>query len=122
VPSVSFSSASSSRCSNSSPGTGGRCVANGAGPSCCPPPPRSKIDACPRIASSCAFWPEACACGSTSSIPLRVSPVESNAPHLIRHSIARLLTARASTRSQKSQIDSKGPSASRLSRIASTAW
>jgi hypothetical protein len=51
---------------------------------------------------------------------LRLSPVESKAPHLIRHSIALLLTARQSTRSQKSQIDSIGFS-SRARRIASTA-
>ena len=53
-------------------------------------------------------------------MPLRVAPVESRAPHLIRHSIARLLTARESTRSQKSQIEAIGAS-SRARRIASTA-
>ena len=41
---------------------------------------------------------------------------------MIRHSIARLLTARASTRSQKSQIDENGPPLSRAPMIASTAW
>ncbi len=51
---------------------------------------------------------------------MRELPVESSAPHLIRHSIARLFTARASTRSQKSQIEEKPPS-SRARRIASTA-
>ena len=46
--------------------------------------------------------PRACPCG--------VAPVEPNAPHLISASIARLLTSRASTRAQKSQSDSNGPS------------
>ncbi len=46
--------------------------------------------------------------------------MESSAPHLIRHSIARLFTARASTRSQKSQSEAIGAS-SRALRIASTA-
>ncbi len=53
-------------------------------------------------------------------MPLRLASVESSAPHLIRHSIARLLTARVSTRSQKSQSEGKRPS-SRARRIASTA-
>ncbi len=35
-------------------------------------------------------------------MPLRVAPVEPNAPHLISASIAFLLTARLSTRAQKS--------------------
>ena len=60
-----------------------------------------------------AFWPADCACSSTSSMPLREAPVEPNAPHLISASIERLLTARGSTRSQKSQIDSNGPLSSR---------
>ena len=82
--------------------------------------PKSKIEPWPICASSCAFWPADWAAGSVSSIPLRVAPVESRAPHLIRHSIARLLTARESTRSQKSQIEAIAPS-SRARRIASTA-
>ncbi len=40
---------------------------------------------------------------------------------MTRHSIARLFTARESTRSQKSQIESKRPTASRVSMIARTA-
>ena len=70
--------------------------------------------------SSCAFWPADCAWASTSSIPRRGSPVESSAPHLTRHSIARLFTTRESTRSQKSQIDSNGAD-SRAAMIVSTA-
>ena len=69
------------------------------------PSPKSKIEPWPSWASSWAFWPADWAAGSASSIPCRVAPVESRAPHLIRHSIARLLTARESTRSQKSQIE-----------------
>ena len=42
-------------------------------------------------------------------MPLRESPVEPNAPHLTSASIARLLTARGSTRAQKSQIDCERP-------------
>ena len=45
--------------------------------------------------------------------PSRAAPVESSAPHLTRVSSARLLTTCGSTRSQKSQIDANGPSASR---------
>ena len=48
-----------------------------------------------------------------SSMPLRVAPVEPNAPHLISASIAFLLTGAASTRSQKSHSESNGPSFSR---------
>ena len=92
----------------------GRCAAAPAGS-------RSKIEPWPDSASSCAFAPEACACGSTDSIPLRVAPVESSAPHLIRLSIAFLLTVRQSTRAQKSQIEVKAPPAARASRIFSTA-
>ena len=55
-------------------------------------------------------------------MPLRVAPVEPNAPHLMSASIARLFTARASTRQQKSQIDVNGPPSSRARLIASTAW
>ena len=47
--------------------------------------------------------------------------MESSAPHLTRHSIARLFTARQSTRSQKFQIDVNSPSSSRARRIAVTA-
>ena len=54
-------------------------------------------------------------------MPLRVAPVEPKAPHLISASIARLLTARGSTRAQKSQIDSNSPPSSRAALIASTA-
>ena len=43
-------------------------------------------------------------------MPLREAPVEPNAPHLISASIAFLLTARPSTRSQKSHSDENGPS------------
>jgi len=88
-----------------------------------PPPsssPKSKIEPWPIWASSWAFWPADCAAGNTSSMPLRLAPVESRAPHLIRHSIARLFTARESTRSQKSQIEVISASA-RTRRIASTA-
>ena len=56
-----------------------------------------------------------------TSIPLRVAPVESSAPHLIRLSIAFLFTVRQSTRAQKSQIEVNGAAASRASRIFSTA-
>ena len=59
------------------------------------------------------FWPADCACSSTASMPLRVAPVEPNAPHLISASIAFLLTVRLSTRSQKSQIEANGPPSSR---------
>ena len=107
MPSVSFSIASSSRRSNSAAEIGGRCCACGASPPT-GASPKSKIEPWPSCASSCAFWPADCAAGSASSIPLRVAPVESRAPHLIRHSIARLLTARESTRSQKSQIEAIG--------------
>ena len=79
------------------------------------------MDDCPRRASSCALDALASAVPRTSSIPLRGSPVESSAPHLIKHSTARLFTARASTRSQKSHTDSNGPPRSRAVRIASTA-
>ena len=54
-------------------------------------------------------------------MPLRVAPVEPNAPHLISASIERLLTARPSTRSQNSHSDVKSPSSSRAALIASTA-
>ena len=61
------------------------------------------------MSASCwAFWPAACACSSTASIPLRVAPVEPSAPHLISASIAFLLTARVSTRSQKSHSEANG--------------
>ena len=46
-------------------------------------------------------------------MPLRVAPVEPNAPHLISASIAFLLTARPSTRSQKSNRSVNGPPSSR---------
>ena len=65
--------------------------------------------------------PAACACSSTPSMPLRVAPVEPKAPHLMSASIARLLTARGSTRVQKSQIDPNSPPSSRAALIASTA-
>ena len=66
------------------------------------PSSRSKIDPWPISASCCAFCPAPWACSSTASIPLRVAPVDPNAPHLISASIAFLLTARPSTRAQKS--------------------
>jgi hypothetical protein len=53
---------------------------------------------------------------------LREAPVDPNAPHLISASIAFLLTARQSTRAQKSHSESKGPPSSRAALIASTAW
>ena len=53
--------------------------------------------------------------------PCAVAPVEPNAPHLISASIAFLLTARPSTRSQKSHSDVNAPSSSRAALIASTA-
>jgi deoxyribonuclease-4 len=108
-PMASFSSASSSDCSYSSPGMGGREGANAAG---APPPgspPRSKIEPWPICASSWAFCPAPCACSSTDSIPLREAPVQSNAPHLTSASIAFLFTARGSTRAQKSHRSSNGP-------------
>ncbi len=120
MPSVSFSIASSSARSNSAAEIGGRWWACGRRPPPSASSPKSKIEPWPICASSCAFWPADWAAGSASSIPLRVAPVESSAPHLTRHSIARLLTARESTRSQKSQIEAIGAS-SRARRIASTA-
>ena len=54
-------------------------------------------------------------------MPLRLAPVEPSAPHLISASIAFLLTARASTRSQKSHSEVNLCSA-RARLIASTAW
>ena len=54
-------------------------------------------------------------------MPLRVAPVEPNAPHLISASIDFLLTVRPSTRSQKSHSDVNGPPSSRARLIASTA-
>src|SRR3954467_2652964 len=81
----------------------------------------SKIEDWPRRESSWAFWPNAVAAGRASSSPLREALVESNAPHLMRHSTARLLTARVSTRSQKSHNEVKSPSPERASRIAWTA-
>ena len=54
-------------------------------------------------------------------MPLRLAPVEPNAPHLISASIDFLLTVRASTRSQKSHSELNGPPSSRARLIASTA-
>ena len=54
-------------------------------------------------------------------MPLREAPVEPNAPHLMSASIARLLTARGSTRVQKSHSDENSPPSSRAALIASTA-
>ena len=112
-PIASFSTASSSCCSNSSAGIGG---CDGAANAAAAPPSRrrpsppsmSKIEPWPICASSWAFWPAAWACSSTASMPLRVAPVEPNAPHLTSASIAFLLTRCGSTRSQKSQIDANG--------------
>ncbi len=47
--------------------------------------------------------------------------MEPNAPHLISASMAFLLTARASTRAQKSHSEVNGPPSARASFIASTA-
>ncbi len=123
IPIDSFSIASSSGLSNSSIGIGGWVgPENGEAPSSAPPkPPRSKIEPWPICASSCAFWPAACADSSTASMPLRVAPVEPNAPHLISASIAFLFTARPSTRSQKSHSEVNSPPSSRAALIASTA-
>jgi hypothetical protein len=55
-------------------------------------------------------------------MPLRLAPVEPNAPHLIRDSIAFLFTVRLSTRSQKSHSEVKRPPVSRARLMASTAW
>ena len=75
------------------------------------------------MSASCwAFWPAAWACSSTASMPLRLAPVEPSAPHLISASIAFLLTARLSTRSQKSHSEVNSPPSSRARLIASTAW
>ena len=54
-------------------------------------------------------------------MPRRVAPVEPNAPHLISASIAFLLTARQSTRSQNSHRLVNEPPSSRARLIASTA-
>ena len=126
MPRVSFSSRSSSRWSNSLAGHRRvlRCPERRCRPASRPPrpPPRSKIEPWPRRASSWAFWPARLGLRrAPRASPCGGSPVESSAPHLIRHSIARLLTARESTRSQKSQIDSNGPPPSRAAMIASTA-
>ena len=56
-----------------------------------------------------------------SSMPLRDAPVEPNAPHFTSASIAFLLTARGSTRAQKSHSDVNGPPLSRAALMASTA-
>jgi hypothetical protein len=48
--------------------------------------------------------------------------VPSNAPHFTSASIAFLLTARQSTRAQKSHSEVNGPPSSRARLIASTAW
>ena len=83
---------------------------------------RSKIEPWPGARPPAPSAPAACACGEhRRASPCAVAPVESSAPHLIRLSIAFLLTVRASTRAQKSQIESNGPPASRASRIFSTA-
>jgi hypothetical protein len=52
---------------------------------------------------------------------VRVACVESSAPQRMSDSIAFLLTARQSTRSQKSHSDVNGPPSSRARMIASTA-
>ena len=85
------------------------------------PPPRSKIELWPASRSACWRPPAPSACSRTSSMPLRVAPVESSAPHLTSDSSARLFTTCGSTRSQKSQIDSNGPPSSRAATIARTA-
>ncbi len=69
------------------------------------------MDACPTRRSECWRAPQASACSSTASIPLRDAPVESSAPHLTRLSSARLFTTWGSTRSQKSQSETKGSGA-----------
>ncbi len=131
-PSDSFSAASSSVRSNSSPGIGAWLGPAKAPAAPLPAPlsspsrsrPRSKIDPWPMSASCWAFWPAAWACSSTISMPLRLSLVEPKAPHLISASIAFLLTARLSTRSQKSNRLVNGrasPSSPRAPLIASTA-
>ena len=74
----------------------------------------------PISASACCFWPDACACSSTSIMPRRVAPVESSAPQPIRLSSMPRFSTDASTRSQKSQIDVNG-AASRAAMIARTA-
>ncbi len=124
-PIDSFSIASSSGWSNSTSGIGGCWVANAAAaPLPFEPPPKSsesKIEPWPISRSCWAFCPAPCACSSTISMPLRVAPVEPNAPHLISASIDFLLTVRQSTRAQKSHSDSNGPPSSRAALIASTA-
>ena len=72
------------------------------------PPPKSsesKIEPWPISRSCWAFCPAPCACSSTISMPLRVAPVEPNAPHLISASIDFLFTVRQSTRAQKSHSE-----------------
>ena len=98
---------------------GGRGV-DRAGAVAVPSPSRSKIEPWPTSASACVFWPAASACSSTSIMPRRVAPVESNAPQAIRLSSMPRFSTAMSTRSQKSQIDSNGRSL-RAAMIARTA-
>jgi hypothetical protein len=84
--------------------------------------PRSKIDPWPIWRSCWAFWPADWAASSTASIPFRDAPLKPKAPHLISASIAFLLTARGSTRAQKSHSELNGPPCSRARLIACTAW
>ena len=83
--------------------------------------PRSKIDPCPAILSACERPPHDRACSTHSSIPRRVAPVESSAPHLIKDSSARLFAHCGSTRSVKSHSVSKGPPSLRAAMIARAA-
>ena len=116
-PIDSFSAASSSVRPNSSVGIGAWLGAANAAAAALAPPSgagsRSKIDPWPISASCWAFWPAAWADSSTASMPLRVAPVEPKAPHLISASIAFLLTARLSMRSQKSKIEVNSPFSAR---------
>ena len=77
----------------------------------------SKIDAWPINRSAASFCPWASACSRTASIPSRVAPVESSAPHLTSDSSERLLTTCGSTRSVKSQIEVNGPPSARAATI-----
>ena len=97
-----------------------RVLASSASPPPLPESISSKIDPWPAILSACARWPYCAICSSidSSSIPIRVSPSESSAPHLISASSPRLFISCESTRQTKSHTDSNGPFSSRSATIA----
>src|SRR5436190_903619 len=102
-PRTSFSSRSSSPFSNSSAEMGTFSSFSSS--------PNSEL--CPSSRSVCVRAPWDNAASKAASIPFRVAPVESSAPHLTSDSSARLFDACGSTRSQKFQIDSNCPDSSR---------